>query len=113
MKRPLLLMTAMTVVLLFGCRSDADRMAEFCLQFDNIVQTASSCHEMSENLEHMLDAPQPQLKDRSLCASTTACLPCKNAVRTMLGQCGSEPDMKPILEKMRFSKALTPAPDSE
>lgn len=106
-------MIAMTAILAAGCRSDADRMAEFCLNFDSIVQTASSCQEMSQNLEQMLDASQPQLKDRSLCATTTACLPCKSAVRTMLGQCGNEPDLKPVLGKMHFSNALNAGNDSK
>ena len=113
MKRLLPLTLLIAAIVVVGCRSDADRMAEFCLNFDSIVQSASSCQEMSQNLEQMLNAPQPQLKDRSLCATTTACLPCKSAVRTMLGQCGNEPALKPVLGKMHFSNALNAGNDSK
>lgn len=92
--------------MLMGCRSDADRMAEFCLNFDDAVKNAQSCEEMSANVDGLLKKNQPRLRERSICLDGTACLPCKQAVRIMLGECGNDPVLRPVLDEMNFSRTL-------
>ena len=93
--------------MLTGCRSDADRMAEFCLMFDNVVQNARNCEQMSVNVGHLMRNLQSKLRERNVCLNgTTACSPCKKAVRTMLGQCGNDPALRPVLDEMHFSESL-------
>lgn len=99
---PLLILLLLTL----GCRSEADRMAEFCIRFDAEVRDASDCRDMSLRLAQLLSPPQPQLRDTDICTDTRACVPCRNAVRDMLKRCGYDPEMKPILDQMTFSNTL-------
>lgn len=103
---PLFLACLLALILCSGCRSEADKMAEFCLNFDAEVKASSDCRDMANRLDRLLAPPQPQLKNRNICSDTTACLPCKSAAREMLKQCGYDSDMKPILAKMHFSNTL-------
>lgn len=91
---------------LTACRSEADKMAEFCLKFDAQVQASSDCHDMSQRLQQLLSPPQPRLHDDAICLQTTACRPCKKAVRDMLRQCGYDENLKPVRDQMHFSDAL-------
>lgn len=102
-----------SAICLAGCRSDADRMAEFCLRFDEIVKSSSDCSVMSKQVDELLDPPQPMLRERNICSSTTACLPCRSAVREMLVRCGTEDEMKPVLHRMHFSKSLRALSDTD
>ena len=97
----LLLLTGLT-----SCRSDADRMAEFCLNYETAVKT-EDCAEMAANMNQLLAEPQPRLRDTSVCEETTACLPCRNAVREMLKKCGQDEAVLEIMKnQMHFSTAL-------
>ncbi|MBR4986494.1 MAG: hypothetical protein IKY83_12230 [Proteobacteria bacterium] len=106
MKKNLLPLCLVCILCVFGCRSQADRMAEFCLGFDEAVQAASDCADMAKRLEQHLDRVHTKLNDHALCTDTTACLPCRKGVRDMLTQCGYDPAMRPVLDRLRFSKAL-------
>ena len=89
-----------------GCRSDADQMAEFCLNYEAAVRT-EDCTEMASNMRILLAEPQPRLRDTSVCEKTTACLPCRAAVREMLKKCGHDEAVSEIMKtRMHFSTAL-------
>ena len=88
-----------------GCRSDADRMAEFCLQFEAATH-GSDCEQIAHDLGALLDAPQPALRDAHLCERSTACLPCKRGARDLLRLCGQDPSVRAELDKMHFSTTL-------
>ena len=91
---------------LTGCRSDADRMAEFCLGFEQAVKT-ENCQEMAKNMDVLLAEPQPRLRDPSICEESTACLPCRVAVREMLKKCGQDEEVSAMMkQKMHFSTLL-------
>ena len=94
-----------TAFFLVGCRSDADKMAEFCLSFEQQVTNAQTCQEMAQSLGNELDK-RIVLYDTQICASTTACLPCKKASIALLGRCGQDPDMRPVLDRLNFSDTL-------
>lgn len=81
-------------------------MAEFCLSFVQITENSHNCPQLAADLSAFLDAPHPKLKNDQICAQTTACLPCREAVRTMLQTCGHAPEMRPVLDRMQFSKTL-------
>jgi hypothetical protein len=81
-------------------------MAEFCLNYEKAVKEAANCKDMADRLDALLSPPQPRLNDRRLCADTTACLPCRVAANEMLKQCGYDEEMRPIFERMHFSKSL-------
>ncbi len=100
----LLIILLLTIVT--GCRSEADRLTEFCIHFDQEVQASQDCHEMASRLGELLSPPQPHFRDMDLCEDTKACLPCKKAVRDMLRQCGYDPELRPVLDRMTFSKTL-------
>ncbi len=68
---------------------------------------------MANRVGKLLDPPQPMLKERDICSNTTACLPCRSAVREMLARCGTEDEMKPVLHRMHFSKSLRSLSDTE
>ena len=106
MKKILLPVLIITLFGVCGCRSQADRMAEFCLGFDEAVQSSKTCEEMAKKLTDHLNGVQTKLNDHSLCTETTACLPCRKGVRDMLTQCGHDPAMRPVLDKLHFSKTL-------
>ena len=95
----------MTAFFLLGCRSDADKMAEFCLNFEKAVATSKTCQAMSQAVGNELDK-RVVLYDTQLCRTTTACLPCKKASRDLLGRCGQDSDTRPVLERMNFSDTL-------
>ncbi len=101
----------MTAFFLAGCRSDADKMAEFCLNFEAAVNTSQDCGSMAQALGNVLDQGSV-LYDTQICADTTACLPCRKASLTLLGQCGQDSQMRPILDKMNFSDALRKQDDA-
>ncbi len=91
---------------LSGCRSDADQMAEFCLNYEKVIHT-DDCDEMAKRLDQLLAEPQPRLRDNSVCEETTACLPCRVAVREMLKKCGQNQAVSDIMkQKMHFSTML-------
>ena len=99
------LLTMAVMVSLSGCRSDADLMAEFCLDLAEASKT-ESCTEMADRMNQILDRQQPRLRDTSICTDTTACMPCRVGVREMLKRCGYDEAMKPVLQKMHFSSSL-------
>jgi len=94
-----------TAFFITGCRSDADKMAEFCLNFEAAVKGSQDCSSMAQAIGNELEK-NIILYDTQVCAQTTACLPCRKASITLLGQCGQDPQMRPILDKMHFSDAL-------
>ena len=96
--------------LLSGCRSDADRMAEFCLRLAQEVDAASDCGDMAARVGAVLDGDQPALRQLDVCEATSACLPCKHAARVMLVRCGTDDAMRPVLDRMHFSQALREYP---
>ena len=100
------LIIILLLTIMMGCRSEADRLTEFCIHFDKEVQASSDCHDMSMRLGELLSPPQPHFRDTDLCEDTEACLPCRKAVREMLKQCGYDPELRPILDQMTFSKTL-------
>ena len=103
----------MTAFFILGCCSDADKMAEFCLNFETAVSGAQDCLEMSSRLTQVLDQ-SIVLYDTTLCNTTTACLPCRKGARRMLSECGTDPAMRPTLDSMYFSNSLRsslPAPN--
>ncbi|MBQ8035815.1 MAG: hypothetical protein IJ268_02375 [Proteobacteria bacterium] len=106
MKRILLPVCVVCSLCVCGCRSQADKMAEFCLGFDEAVQGSSECAEMAKKLTEHLDAVQPKLNDHDLCTETTACLPCRKGVRDMLTRCGHDPALRPVFDRLHFSKTL-------
>jgi hypothetical protein len=89
-----------------GCRSEADQMAEFCLSFAQITETHTDCPEIAKQMTVFLNASHPKLKDDQICAQTTACLPCREAAKKLLQSCGHAPEMRPVLDRMHFSKSL-------
>lgn len=92
---------------LTGCRSDADYMAEFCLNFDKTVSLAGDdCSDMAQRLTHFLDDSHTKIADHEVCNHSTACLPCQSAVNRMLRHCGYDEALKPIYQRMHFSKTL-------
>ena len=99
----------LSLLLLFGltgCRSDADHMAEFCLNFEQAVKT-DDCQEMAKNMDILLAEPQPRLRDNAICEDTTACLPCRVAVREMLKKCGQNEAVSNVMKQnMHFSTLL-------
>lgn len=111
MKKFLLPLLIMTLLGVCGCRSQADRMAEFCLGFDEAVQSSKDCEEMAQKLTKHLDGVQPKLNDHDLCKETTACLPCRTGVRDMLTNCGHDPALRPVLDRLHFSKTLRAVPE--
>ncbi len=102
----------LTAFFLCGCRSDADKMAEFCLNFEAIVVEASDCVRMSEALGHELDR-HIVLYETNLCEKTTACLPCRKAAQKLLSECGQDASMRPVLDRMQFSKTINDLAHSE
>lgn len=103
----------MTAFFVLGCRSDADKMAEFCLQFEAAIEESGDCNAMSEALKAVIDQ-RIIIYEPNLCESTTACLPCREGTRKLLSMCGSDPAMRPILDRMHFSHVLqdTPLPSA-
>ena len=101
-----LLLTLLLAATLSSCRTEADKMAEFCLSFEQITQNTEDCTQMATQLDTFLQSPHPKLKDDQICANSTACLPCRQAVRKLLQTCGHAPEMRPVLDKMTFSKTL-------
>ena len=101
-----ILFTLFLLTVLSSCRSDADRMAEFCLNYEAAVKT-DDCTEMAANMRVLLAEPQPRLKDTSVCDKTTACLPCRVAINEMLKKCGQDEAVSEIMKtQMHFSTAL-------
>ena len=98
-------------LLVSGCRSDADRMAEFCFGLDEVAQKTTDCVEMAHDLNALIDAHSARLADDAVCASTPACRPCRPAVRVMLRECGYDPAFETALRRMHFSDALRPNAD--
>ena len=97
------------MLLFSGCRSEADKMAEFCLQYAQIVETHTDCRHLASAMTAFIEAPHPKLRDGKVCENSTACLPCRKAARDMLKSCGYAPEMRSVLDKMQFSDALREA----
>ena len=89
-----------------GCRSDADRMAEFCLSFDSAVDAATDCADLAGRVDALISSDMPRFRRDDVCSTSTACLPCRQAVRKMLVQCGYDEALRPVLDKMHFSRTL-------
>ena len=94
-----------TAFFVLGCRSDADRMAEFCLNFEAAIASTDDCSAMAAAIQHEIDKPI-LLSDSPLCQTTTACLPCRKGARKLLSLCGTDPAMRPVLDQMHFSNRL-------
>ena len=94
-----------TAFFVLGCRSDADKMAEFCLQFEAAIEKTDDCNAMSDALKAVIDQ-RIIIYDSKLCESTTACLPCLEGTRKLLSMCGTDPSMRPVLDRMHFSHIL-------
>lgn len=107
--RYLVMLTAFFFV---GCRSDADKMAEFCLNFENAVNRSEDCAQMASLIQKELDKTVV-LYDTTLCETTTACLPCKKASRRLLSECSHADEMQPVFKQMNFSKALSRADSNQ
>ena len=107
MSRIIVLIFVLFLLTVFcSCRSDADRMAEFCLNYEAAVKT-DDCSEMAKNMDLLLTEPQPRLRDTTICDKTTACLPCRVAISEMLKKCGQDEAVSMIMKsKMHFSRSL-------
>lgn len=91
---------------LSGCRSDADVMAEFCLNFVKATET-EDCHQMASNLDALLSPEQPRIRDKSVCEKTTACLPCRKGVEVLLRNCGQNQEViKRLQKEVQYSTTL-------
>lgn len=102
----LLLGLLVLTFLLSSCRSQADHVAEFCLAFEAQIESSDDCATMAKNLAKLLDESPSRHYAEGICRDTTACLPCKKASLRLLGRCGHDDDMRPILDAMHFSNAL-------
>ena len=105
MNLPHTLLRVSLFALFTACQSQADIMAEFCLGMDQDVQTSSQCDDMAQRINTRLKNAK-SIRDNKVCQSSTACLPCKHAIREILAQCGYTPEIKPLLEQMHFSTTL-------
>lgn len=89
-----------------GCRSDADKMAQFCIELDGAVERAPGCGQMARDVAAVLDGNRFLLSDVGLCVETPACYPCRRAVSGILGSCGYSEAMSGVLERFHFSGTL-------
>ena len=106
MKHLIVLILLGMTLCLYGCRSEADRMAEFCMHFESATQDTDGCAVMAERLVALLDDNQTYLKDTSVCEKPKACDSCKRGVHKMLRLCGHDDALKPVLSRMHFSTTL-------
>ncbi|MCL2326742.1 MAG: hypothetical protein FWC40_09650 [Proteobacteria bacterium] len=90
----------------FGCRSEADRLAEYCLSLEAMVVASEDCEAMAQALHGL---PAGTYYDGDLCAKTTACLPCRKGAVEMLRRCGASESFRPLLDAWHFSAALRSA----
>ena len=90
-----------------ACRSDADRMAQFCLDLDRAVESAQgNCAQMAQNIRSQIDGHSETLSRLDVCKKTTACRPCRKAVTQMLARCGYDDEFSPIVQRFHFSDSL-------
>ena len=101
----LLILLWMTLCLC-SCRSEADRMAEFCMHFEEATNGTEDCAVMAQRLTTLLESPQTYLKDTAVCETPKACDSCKRGAHKMLRLCGHDEAMKPVLSQMHFSTTL-------
>lgn len=107
MNRFIILAIIASSLSLAACRSDADRMAQFCLDFERAVDLSNGdCSIMAQEIYKQIDSHSTKLRQTDVCLKTTACRPCRNAVRTMLAQCGYDDDFKPVIEQFQISDTL-------
>ncbi|MBO7536009.1 MAG: hypothetical protein J6T34_02550, partial [Bacilli bacterium] len=52
-----------------------------------------------KNMDVLLAEPQPRLRDPSICEESTACLPCRVAVREMLKKCGQDEEVSAMMKQ--------------
>lgn len=92
---------------LTSCRTETDRMAEFCIHFVEAVEISQGdCEEMSNRIAALEDSSRAEIRNLDVCRESTACAPCRKAVRTMLAQCGYDSAMQPIFKRFHFSESL-------
>lgn len=113
MTRIRLFILCLIVPCLSGCQSDADRMAEFCLGFVKAAEDArGDCAQMAQSIQNLIGENNATIRQTDVCQTTTACLPCRKAVRLMLSQCGTDKDFRPVLDNFHFSDTLRKSADA-
>ena len=106
MKFQNLLILFILTLCLCSCRSEADRMAEFCMHFEEATDGTEDCTVMAQRLTALLESPQPYLKDAAVCDTPKACDSYKRGAHKLLCLCGHDETMKPVLSQMHFSTTL-------
>ena len=105
MNLPRTLLRVSLFALFTACQSQPHIMAEFCLGMAQDAQTSAQRDDMPQRINMRLKNAK-SIRDNKVCQSSTACLPCKHAIREILAQCGYTPEIKPLLEQMHFSTTL-------
>jgi hypothetical protein len=91
-----------------ACSSESERVARYCIRWEEAVSSASNCPQMATNLRAFARSWQAYVWSDvgEICEQTTACLPCKEAAREMLVRCGQSIELADVIEEFKVSTTL-------
>lgn len=93
---------------LCGCSSSEEKVAAFCVSWDQAVQGSEDCAGMSAEVDRVYETfGQTWIRSQSsIPDDSSAWVPCRKAAADMLGRCGYDAAMQDTLKRFQFSNVL-------